>query len=188
VNRLPALAVVACALALPGAVEAQSTIYRWADERGVIHFSDRGVPGEYAPSAEERSVKPGERRAESKPAASSIPLIVRDGKRYVEVTLEGAYRTRELQMLVDTGAQMSLVDEEVADDLDLEFVRDVQIVGVSGPTPGWVGRLKGLKVGDRELPGLDVMVGPMPGLRLIGTDVLDELELTIGPDTLHESR
>jgi hypothetical protein len=187
VNRLLPLAALVFSLVPPLRAGAQSTIYRWADERGVVHFSDRGVPGKYASGAEERSVKPGERRPEGTPAPSTIPLSVSAGKRYVDVVLEGPYRTREMKMLVDTGAQMSLIDEDVAEDLDLEFVRDVQIIGVSGPTQGWIGRLKSLKIGDKEVDGLDIMVGPMPGLQLIGVDVLDELQLTIGPEALHKS-
>lgn len=186
-DRFFRLAVLICCVALPLRAAAQSTIYRWADERGVVHFSDRGVPGKYANGAEERSVKPGERRPESTPAPSTIALTVSGGKRYVDVVLEGPYRAREMKMLVDTGAQMSLIDEEVAEDLDLEYVRDVQIIGVSGPTPGWIARLRSLKIGAKEVAGLEVMVGPMQGLHLIGVDVLDELQLSVGPDTLHEA-
>jgi hypothetical protein len=186
VNRLLAAAAMACALGLAVGIEAQSTVYKWADERGVIHFSDRGVPGKYAPRAEQRSVSRGAPRPESK-RPSPIPLTVKDGKRYVDVVLEGPYRTMELAMLVDTGAQMTLIDERVADDLDLEFVREAAIVGVSGVASGWIGRLERLKLGEREMPDLEIMVGPLPGLQLIGTDVLDELELTIGRDALHEA-
>lgn len=185
----PTLAVAALifALALPSPGEAQSILYRWADDRGVIHFSDRGVPAKYAPRAEERTVEAGEPRPESTPRPSTIPLTVKDGKRYVAVTLEGPTQVREMMMLVDTGAQMSMVDEELADDLDLEFVRDIEIIGVSGTASGWIGRLHRLKVGEKELPDLDIMVGPLPGLQLLGTDVLDELQLTVGPEALHES-
>lgn len=179
----------ACVLGGPCDAGAQSTIYRWTDDNGVVHFSDTGVPGKYAREAEERRVeaRPPQRSAHP-PEAKSVPLTVRDGNRYAMVTLESAFRTREMLMLVDTGAQMSMIDEELADDLDLEFVREVGIVGVSGVTPGWIGRLQRLKIGDEEVYDLDVMVGPLPGLRLIGTDVLDKLELTIGPDRLHKTR
>jgi predicted aspartyl protease len=156
------------------------------DDRGVIHFSDRGVPGKYAALAEQRTVERGAPRAESAPAPASIPLTVKNGKRYVDVVLEGPYRTIEMMMLVDTGAQMTMIDEEMADELDLEYVRDIEIIGVSGPASGWIGRLERLKLGDKDLPGLEIMVGPLPGLRLLGTDVLDELEVTIGPEALHK--
>jgi hypothetical protein len=187
VNRFLAFVAAGCALTVPFGVEAQSKIYRWSDERGVIHFSDRGPPGKYAPLAEERSVRAGAPREAGKPGPSSIPMWVKDGKRFVLVTLEGPYRTRDMMMLVDTGAQMSMVDEEVAEDLDLEYVRDIDIVGATGVASGWIGRLQRLKLGDREVPDLDLMVGPLPGLHLIGTDVLDELKLTIGPEALHQS-
>jgi gag-polyprotein putative aspartyl protease/Domain of unknown function (DUF4124) len=177
------------ALALPVEVKAQPTLYRWTDDRGVVHFSDTGVPGKYARGAEERTVEANRPHTTgtSQPPPAPIPLNVHDGKRFVHVTLEGPYRTREMQMIVDTGAQMTMIDEDVAEDLDVQFVRDVGIVGVSGVIPGWIGRLQRLKVGDKELSDLEVMVGPLPGLQLIGTDVLDQLELTIAPNSMHKN-
>jgi predicted aspartyl protease len=122
------------------------------------------------------------------PAASNeIPFVILDGdlsRRFVPVVLEGARSRKEVLMLIDTGAQISMIDAALADDLDVEHVQDVQIVGVSGVAPGWVGRLRNLRLGDEEVSDPQVMVGPLSGMRLLGMDVLSAMKLTIGQKAL----
>jgi predicted aspartyl protease len=124
-------------------------------------------------------------------AAKEIPFVILNGdpsQRFVPVVVEGASSRKEVLMLVDTGSQLTMIDEELADDLDVEHVRDVQIVGVNGPAPAWVGRLRSLQLGDEELDEHEVMVGPLPGIRLLGMDVLTAMNLTIGQKALERGR
>jgi predicted aspartyl protease len=87
-------------------------------------------------------------------------------------------------MLVDTAAQISMVDEALADELRLEHLEDAGIIGVTGVSPGWIARLRRIRLKDRELRDWRVMVGPQPGTLLLGMDVLDRLELAVGADAL----
>jgi predicted aspartyl protease len=87
-------------------------------------------------------------------------------------------------MLVDTGAQMSMIDEDLAGDLGLEFISEAGIIGVTGTAPGWVGRIQRLKLDGKEVSDWPILVGPSQGLALLGTDLLDHLELSVGSKSL----
>jgi predicted aspartyl protease len=87
-------------------------------------------------------------------------------------------------MLVDTGAQMSMIDEDLAGDLGLEFISEAGIIGVTGTALGWVGRIQRLKLDGKEVSDWPILVGPSQGLALLGTDLLDHLELSVGSKSL----
>lgn len=163
----------------------QGSVFKWTDAQGVVHFSDSNVPRKYAGSVEESRHRHS-RLASGQPKVSgtSIPLLAQDGRKYVNATLEGPYRSRKVMMLVDTGAQMSMISEDLADDLGLEFVSEAGIIGVTGTAPGWVGRVHRLKLEGKELSDWPILVGPSQGLALLGTDVLDHLELSVGSKSL----
>ena len=109
----------------------------------------------------------------------------RPSQKFVRVQLEGDRGTRDVLMLVDTGAQISLVDQQTARDLELEHVEEATLRGVNGVTKSWIGRLPSLRVGEDEIRDLRVLVGPQPGLVLLGMDVPDRLKLSVGPQSLH---
>jgi predicted aspartyl protease len=162
----------------------QGGVYQWTDERGVVHFSDSHVPPDYA---ERAKLRPNQVAPTLRPRNASgvrIPLESRHGKKYASVLLEGNGRQREVLMLVDTAAQISMVDEALADELRLEHLEDAGIIGVTGVSPGWIARLRRIRLKDRELRDWRVMVGPQPGTLLLGMDVLDRLELAVGADAL----
>jgi len=91
-------------------------------------------------------------------------------------------------MLVDTGAQMTLIDQALAEELALEHVDNALLTGVTGSTTGWIGRLSGLRLGGHEVRDLQVMVAPISGRLLLGMDVLERLELSVGPRSLQRAR
>jgi len=169
----------------PPSVFAQGSLFKWTDSNGVIHFSDSNVPREYAGEAEEKTHR-RTRVVTGQPetARTSIPLEARDGRKYVSATLEGPLHSRTIMMLVDTGAQMSMIDEELARELGLEFVSEAGIIGVTGTAQGWVGRVERLTLEGKELARWPILVGPSEGLALLGTDVLDHLELSVGVESL----
>ena len=162
----------------------QSGVYTWTDERGVVHFSNSQVPPQHMARAELRAnvVRPTPGQHSRLPA--TIPLIRRDQKRFVKAHLEGLSSTREVMMLVDTGAQMTLIDEATAAELGAEYVGDASIVGVAGTSNGWIGQLRRIRLGDKDIRDWHVMVGPTPGMLLLGMDVLERLELTVASDYL----
>jgi clan AA aspartic protease (TIGR02281 family) len=102
----------------------------------------------------------------------------------VKARLEGASGSRDVMMLVDTGAQITMIDESTADELGLEFVEEAGIAGVTGVAPGWIGELRRVQLGDKEVRDLRIMVGPLPEVLLLGMDVLERLELTVASDHL----
>lgn len=166
-------------------VYGQGTVFKWTDSAGIVHFSDSNVPREYVTKLEER---PHRRTllttGRVKVEGTSIPLLARDGRKYVSATLEGPVHSREVMMLVDTGAQMSMIDEDLADDLGLEFISEAGIIGVTGTAPGWVGRIHRLKMEGKELSDWPILVGPSQGVFLLGADVLDHLELSVSAKSL----
>jgi hypothetical protein len=162
----------------PPTANGQGGVYTWTDEKGVVHFSNSQVPPQHMAGAELRAnVAPPTPRYRAHVA--NIPLINRDQKRFVRARLEGNSSSREVLMLVDTGAQMSMIDESTAEELGAEFLEEAGIVGVTGMTGGWIGQLRRVQVGERR-----VMVGPLPGVLLLGMDVLERLQLTVSSDYL----
>ena len=165
-------------------VDGQGGTYTWTDERGVVHFSNSQVPPRHMAAAELRAnvVVPTPRLQPR--TAHTIPLISRDQKRFVKARLEGRSGSREIMMLVDTGAQITMLDEATAEELGVEFVEEAGIAGVTGVAPGWIGELRRMQVGDKEVHDWRIMVGPLPGVVLLGMDVLERLELTVAADHL----
>jgi predicted aspartyl protease len=108
-------------------------------------------------------------------------------QKFVHATLEGERTSREALMLVDTGAQITVIDEDTAQGLDVEHVQDALLAGITGVSRGWIGRLPILKIGEEEVSDLRVMVGPMPGRLLLGMDVLEQLNLSVGLRSLHRA-
>lgn len=172
---------------------AQAPVYRWIDDKGVVHYSHSPMSYEEADKAT-TLVMPQrpERRPKSVAATTShesdkIPLILLNkdpSQKFVRATLEGKYRSKEVLMLVDTGAQRTLIDEELARELDVEHVQDALLSGVTGSAKGWIGRLNSLKFGSEEVDNLYVMVAPVSGHLLLGMDVLERLSLAVSPRSL----
>lgn len=175
--------IIGLLVAGPAAPLAAGSMYTWVDERGTVHFSNSQVPRRHMASAEVRTnvVVPTPR---ARVHNASIPLISRDQKRFVKAELEGRSSRREFIMLVDTGAQMTMIDEPTARELGVEFIDEASIIGATGMTSGWIGQVRRVQLGDKEVRDWRVMVGPVPGLLLLGMDVLERLDLTIAKDYL----
>jgi len=171
---------------------AQSTIYSWTDEKGVLHFSNSMVPPQHKDQA-------ARIEAPSRPASSdaggnnsdTIPLVILNddpSQKFVRAILAGEHESREVLMLVDTGAQITLIDEALAAALAVEHVNTAVLTGVTGSAKGWIGRLPTLRLGEQEVRDLEVMVAPLPGRWLLGMDVLEKLQLSVGPRSLQRVR
>jgi predicted aspartyl protease len=174
-----------------GQLWAQDTIYSWTDEKGVVHFSNSMAPPQHlkeAAVAAAPSYSPV-REAEVR-EATDVPLVLLNNdpsQKFVRTILEGERRSREALMLVDTGAQITVIDEEMAQELDVEHVQDALLAGVTGVSKGWIGRLPTLRIGEDAVNDLHVMVGPMAGRLLLGMDVLEQLGLSVGLRNLHRA-
>ena len=177
---------------LAGQTWAQGTIYRWTDEKGVVHFSNSMIPPqhlEHATTVDTPSSPPP--RTSGTDAPDSIPLVILNNdpsQKFVRAELAGEQDSREVLMLVDTGAQITLIDQSLAEELALERLDNALLTGVTGSAVGWIGRLPVLRLGRAEVRDLSVMVGPMRGRLLLGMDVLERLELSVGPRSLQRAR
>jgi hypothetical protein len=161
---------------IPLHVEAQSHMYSWKDANGVLSFSNSAPP--IGANATETTVG-GEFRP--------VPLendTVRNQK-LVRVELKGVRDTAQVDMIVDTGAQTTMIDGELAAKLGVRFMRAQLLGGVTGIGTGAIVELPGLRIGSAELENVQIAVGPARGLRLLGMDVLSQLDLTVGRDTLY---
>lgn len=160
-----------------GAADAQGKLYQWKDANGVLHFSNSAPPqgdAEVTVSTLENEFRP-------------VPLEVGEGMSHklVRVAFKGPRGTAKVPMIVDTGAQITMIDEELASDLGARWISDELLAGVGGVTRGWRGQVSSLRIGTAELKDVQVIVGPMPGLRLLGIDVLNQLHLSVGQNTLY---
>jgi predicted aspartyl protease len=170
---------------------AQGTIYSWTDEKGVVHFSNSMVPPQHMEQAAKIETPPPSSLSSGSAAADSVPLEILNNdasQKFVRATLTGEQDTREVLMLVDTGAQITLIDQALAEELTLEHIESALLTGVTGSTVGWIGRLSTLRIGAQEIRDLHVMVAPIPGRLLLGMDVLERLELSVGPRSLQRVR
>jgi predicted aspartyl protease len=122
--------------------------------------------------------------------AAQIPLVILNNdasQKFVRAVLDGEYTSREALMLVDTGAQITVIDEETAQELNIDHIQDALLAGVTGLSRGWIGRLPALHIGEDVVSDLRVMVGPMSGRLLLGMDVLEQLGLSVGLRSLHRA-
>jgi predicted aspartyl protease len=165
---------------------AQSRIYTWTDEYGVTHFSDSVV----SPAVMDKAktlVPSAKSSARVSHSAEDIPLLVfpnRPLQKFVQAEVEGERISRQILMLVDTGASISMIDESLAKELDIEHVEEVPISGVTGTSKLWIARVPSLRLGEDEIKDVHVAIGPQPGLILLGMDVLERLKLSVGPRSL----
>jgi predicted aspartyl protease len=170
---------------------AQDTIYSWTDENGVMHYSNSMAPPQHL---KEAATAVASSRAPLREGAlrdaANIPLVILNNdasQKFVRAVLEGEHTSREALMLVDTGAQITVIDEETAQELNIDHIQDALLAGVTGLSRGWIGRLPALHIGEDVVSDLRVMVGPMSGRLLLGMDVLEQLGLSVGLRSLHRA-
>jgi predicted aspartyl protease len=151
------------------------------------------MPHEHSEHAQTLGMPKRPQPAKTQIAASTshrsgkIPLVLLNNdpsQKFVRVVLKGDYTSKEVLMLVDTGAQRTLLDDKLAKELDIEHVQDAMLSGITGSAKGWIGRLGSLRIGQEEVEDLYVMVAPVSGRLLLGMDVLERLSLAVSPRSL----
>ncbi len=159
---------------------AQEQIYTWTDANGVDHFSNSGAPQgtKATPFLSANQFRP-------------VPLEVDVGnpsRKFVRVELQGTNQKTEVRMLVDTGAERTVITPAVASAIGVNYKRDQLLRGITGATVGSLVELQWLRIGSMELRSVDVVVGPSDAFNLLGMDVLDTLNLSVGRDRLYRGR
>lgn len=157
---------------------AQDEIYTWTDEHGVVNFTNSGPP----------------QGAKATPLSTSggdfhpVPLEVANdnpSRKLVPVELQGTDQQAEVRMVVDTGAEKTMIDSSLATGIGVRFMRGQLLRGVTGIAVGALVELPRLRIGSAELRDVDVIVGPAGAPNLLGMDVLNRLNLSVGQNSLY---
>jgi predicted aspartyl protease len=128
------------------AEEAQGEIYKYTDRDGVIHFVDslENIPRVYRKNAIARKVNP--------PVRQTTGVVITDNQIHVPVSFRNRDRTVQATLILDTGASITCMTEELAGRLgiDLESARVVSMGMADGSMVDiWVTMIDSVTVGDR---------------------------------------
>jgi len=84
-----------------------------------------------------------------------VPVNLSDGSMIVPVTLN---RTLTANLLLDTGASMTMISRRIATSLALYPTRSGLISGIGGRVVAQIVRLDSIKVGDTEVNGMSISI------------------------------
>jgi aspartyl protease family protein len=105
--------------------------------------------------------------------------VVLDSDRQGHFIASGAINGRDVTFLVDTGATLVSVPEEMADELGLERMARIGLETAAGPVTGWMTRIDEVRLG--EIVQRDVRAAISPGRSdtiLLGMSFLRDLEMS----------
>jgi len=105
------------------------------------------------------------------------------GHIWVRVRLRNPWKNLEWEgpALIDTGATRTSIPEELAEKLELEKLRDVEVVTATGPVKAWLAYVEIVLNDDRTIERAVIL----KGLRhvVIGVLTLESLDLRVDPRT-----
>jgi tetratricopeptide (TPR) repeat protein len=123
------------------------------------------------------------------PDSATLPIYksrFTNSKIFVEATLNG---DKPYLFLLDTGSSLTVLSQEVADQLGMEGVRKPgELVGLGGSIPWYSAKVDRLRIGPYSISNLPVAigvqgvpdnVGSIPLAGVIGNDVLGRFQLSI---------
>ena len=166
-------------------------LYKWIDDDGKIHFTDEisNIPAEYldqveAGSRQRTSGTPSQPTpapsSESTPADERFisSLYAVGNRMFVDVVLNGRV---EAKLLVDTGAEVTMISSELAKRLSLNpnntwFTR---IGGIGGSALAFLSKVRSIAVGDATVSDVDVFVYDTGMDGILGMTFLGEFEFNI---------
>ena len=171
-------------------------MYKWVDEKGVIHFTDdlSKIPERYQPDAEARKTPqeiPTPKSSTDKPAATvsksvtaqefQVNLIRRHELWLTEVVLNERVRR---YLVVDTGASFTLINRQTADELGFVIDDNTPVIPgttVSGTIFTPLVTLRSIRVGDALLENVEAVIHTMPGNQegLLGNSFLNKYRVAI---------
>jgi len=187
-------------------------VYRWMDDRGIVHFADslHTVPEKYRREAEKRIFAPSSEmstptpQGDSKPA--NEPALRQPGVPFVQqgdkLKVEGFINQRgPVSFVVDRTAKVSSIPISLASRLGvnlgsaLPFRMDVGIralpfwmdpIGITGRVLVRLVAIDSLRLGDLEVTNLEIEINPREssGVALLGMDFLGQFRVLVD----HESQ
>lgn len=168
-------------------------IFRWVDDKGVVHFTDNphNIPGKYRSDAariKARETPPGQEqpRALSQDKAS-VPLQKKGDVVVVQATLN---ERTEARFVVDTGASYTMISHATAKALEIDLGQKFPTLPfqtANGVVQAPLIKLDSIEVGGLQVRNLTAAVHdvfPDPALSgLLGLNFLSNFRLDI--DTEH---
>src|SRR5699024_6777654 len=105
--------------------------------------------------------------------------VVLESDRQGHFIASGAISGREVTFLVDTGATLVSVPEDLADRLGLERLARIGLETAAGPVTGWMTRLDEVRLGDIVQRDVRAAISPARSETvLLGMSFLKDLEMT----------
>jgi predicted aspartyl protease len=109
-----------------------------------------------------------------------IPVTLSGGSIIVPVTFNG---TVSANLLLDTGASMTMISRRLASNLALPAIASGLISGIGGTINAQIARVDSIKVGDAEVGGMAVSIHDLPRFPrfegLLGMDFLGRFHVSV---------
>lgn len=163
-------------------VKSRSGVVGWIKQGGseqskkVDHFFRSLPPG---PSGIAVPIPTTSAAAAAKNAAI-IPVTLSRGAIIVPVTFNG---TVTANLLLDTGASMTMISRRVASNLALPAIASGLISGIGGTINAQIARVESIKVGDAEVGGMPVSIHDISRFPrfegLLGMDFLSRFHVSV---------
>jgi clan AA aspartic protease (TIGR02281 family) len=186
------LVTILLALAFP----LYADMYKWVDEKGIVHFTDdvSKIPEQYYQDVEERKapkeISPSEKQEKQSPPLMPQPtepeefevnLLRRHELLLAEVLLNNRIRQ---YFIIDTGASFTLINWQTARDLGLNIddsTPSIPIFTASQLIFTPLVALKSIKVGNAEVENVDVLIHNLPSASagLLGNSFLNKFRVVI---------
>ncbi len=171
-------------------------MYKWADEKGTVHFTDdpSNIPEKYRGDAETRKPSRENTTSQSKeqpkpslpskaaePEGVSVNLLRRHELLLAEVVLNGRIRQH---FVVDTGASFTLINKSTARELGItvdETTPFIPIYTASSLIFTPLVTLSSIRVGEAEVENVDALIYTMPSASagLLGNSFLNKFKVVI---------
>ena len=125
-------------------------------------------------------------RVESRITAEGASEVVLQRNRYGHYNVTGLINGREVEFLLDTGATDIAIPADVADELGLQRLHQVQFYTANGIARGYATRLDSVRIGAIVLHDLKASINPNVDdhIVLLGMSFLKHIEFTQRGDTL----
>ncbi|HTP64671.1 MAG TPA: retropepsin-like aspartic protease [Geobacteraceae bacterium] len=146
----------------PALTDEQKEFYQYVDSDGIVHFADdlENIPRRYQNRLIIRKDRPAARKTTS--------ILINDNKIRVPVSIKSGVNEVQATLLLDTGASITCITEEVASHLNIdpENTRRVSMGLADGSMVDiHVMKVDAIAVGDRMKSHLEIGILPVAGKR-----------------------
>jgi clan AA aspartic protease (TIGR02281 family) len=181
------VSVAALALLLLPTLSRPGELFRWVDERGVVHFSDNlhNIPEQYRPDASRMNV-PKSVQPERNPYDQNKASVPFQKKGEVMVVTATVNERVSANFVVDTGASYTMISRATAKELDIDLERKLPTIPfqtVNGTINAPLVSLDSIEVGGMKIRDLTAAVHDIssdPGsVGLLGLNFLNNFRMDI---------